>query len=162
MIRTALDDSRPLIDGFREECGIFGVFGTENASAIAALGLHALQHRGQEAAGIVSFDGNQFFAHRAQGRVGDSFGSGKVIGMLPGNAAIGHNRYSTSGTKTQLRDIQPIFAEIAQGGVAIAHNGNLTNARTLKRELVQRGCIFQSTMDTEVIVHLIATAGGPT
>ncbi len=149
-------------DGFREECGIFGVFGTENAAAITALGLHALQHRGQEAAGIVSFDGTQFFAHRAQGRVGDAFGSDKVIGMLPGNASIGHNRYSTSGAKTQLRDVQPIFAEVAHGGVAIAHNGNLTNARTLKRNLVQRGCIFQSTMDTEVIVHLVATASGPT
>ena len=148
MTRTARDDSGTPLDSFREECGIFGLFGTENASAITALGLHALQHRGQEAAGIVSFDGSQFFAHRAQGRVGDAFGSDKVISTLPGNAAIGHNRYSTSGTKTQLRDVQPIFAEVAQGGVAIAHNGNLTNARTLKRVLVQRGCIFQSTMDT--------------
>ncbi len=149
------------VDGFHDECGIFGVFGTENAAAITALGLHALQHRGQEAAGIVSYDGSQFFAHRAQGRVGDTFSSDKIIGMLPGNTAIGHNRYSTSGSKTQLRDVQPIFAEVAQGGVAIAHNGNLTNARTLRRELVQRGCIFQSTMDTEVIVHLVATATGP-
>ncbi len=162
MTGAASSPARAPLDGFREECGIFGVVGTDNASAVTALGLHALQHRGQEAAGIVSFDGRQFFAHRAQGRVGDAFGSDKVISTLPGRAAIGHNRYSTSGAKTQLRDIQPIFAEIAQGGVAIAHNGNLTNARTLKRELVQRGCIFQSTMDTEVIVHLIATASGPT
>ncbi len=158
---TGGDPAAPC-DRFREECGVFGVFGTENASAIAALGLHALQHRGQEAAGIVSLDGRQFLAHRALGRVGDAFGSDQVIGMLPGQAAIGHNRYSTSGAKTQLRDIQPIFAETERGGVAIAHNGNLTNARTLKRELVRRGCIFQSTMDTEVIVHLIATASGPT
>ncbi len=149
-------------DRFHEECGVFGIHGQDNSSALVALGLHALQHRGQEAAGIVSCDGAQFHAHRAPGLVGDTFGAGDVIDSLPGSSAIGHTRYSTSGSKMQIRDIQPIFAETAGGGVAFAHNGNITNAETLRRELVKRGCIFQSTMDTEVIVHLVATGQGRT
>jgi len=119
--------------------------------------LHALQHRGQESAGLVTFDGGQFHIHRALGLVGDNFGSEDVINGLPGSIAIGHVRYSTSGGTT-LRNVQPLFAEFEFGGLAIAHNGNLTNAYTTRRNLVQRGCIFQSTSDSEVIVHLIATS----
>lgn len=145
----------PASDKFNEECGVFGVFGASDAAALAALGLHALQHRGQEAAGIVSTDGEQFFSHRALGLVGDNFNSPDVMLRLKGAAAIGHNRYSTSG-EPMVRNIQPIFAELETGGVAIAHNGNLTNAAKLRKELISRGCIFQSTMDTEVITHLIA------
>ncbi|MDP6786122.1 MAG: amidophosphoribosyltransferase [Rhodospirillales bacterium] len=144
-------------DHFHEECGVFGIHGLPDAAAHTALGLHALQHRGQEAAGIVSFDGEQFHHHRALGLVGDSFGSEQVIGWLPGALAIGHNRYSTAGG-TILRNVQPLFAEFDFGGLAIAHNGNLTNAIGLRKTLVKRGCIFQSTMDTEVIIHLIATS----
>ncbi len=146
------DDDKP-----HEECGIFGVFGHPDAAALAALGLHALQHRGQEAAGIVTFDGAQFHSHRAPGHVGDSFGEEEVIRRLPGAAAIGHNRYSTEGD-TVMRNVQPLFADFESGGFAIGHNGNLTNARAIRRELVHRGCLFQSTTDTEVIVHLIATS----
>lgn len=142
-------------DRFHEECGVFGIYGHEEAAAHAALGLHALQHRGQEAAGVVSFDGHQFFTHRALGLVGDNFNSASVIEKLKGHAAIAHNRYSTSG-EPLLRNVQPLFAELSFGGLALAHNGNLTNAYTLRRELIQRGAIFQSTSDTEVIVHLIA------
>ncbi len=144
-------------DVFHEECGVFGVFGNDEASALAALGLHALQHRGQEAAGIVSFDGKQFYSHRALGLVGDNFNSASTINRLKGFAAIGHNRYSTTG-ETLLRNVQPLFAEFSFGGFSLAHNGNLTNAMTLKRELINRGSIFQSTSDTEVIIHLIATS----
>jgi amidophosphoribosyltransferase len=144
-------------EGPREECGIFGLFGHPDAAAHTALGLHALQHRGQEAAGIVSFDGSVFHTHRALGHVGDTFGAAAVMAPLVGSRAIGHVRYSTHG-ETVLRNVQPIFAELEGGGLAVAHNGNLTNALTLRRQLVSRGCIFQSTMDTEVIVHLIATS----
>ena len=139
----------------REECGVFGVFGHPDAAALTALGLHALQHRGQEAAGIVSFDGEQFHSHRALGLVGDNFGARDVIDRLPGTMAIGHNRYATTG-ETVLRNVQPLFAEFNFGGMAIAHNGNLTNALATRRNLVRRGCIFQSTMDTEIIIHLVA------
>ncbi len=139
----------------REECGIFGIHGHADSGAHTALGLHALQHRGQEAAGIVSRDGEQFHGHRSLGLVGDSFGSETVIKRLKGSAAIGHVRYSTSGG-TVLRNVQPLFAEVAFGGLAIAHNGNLTNALTVRERLVQRGCLFQSTTDTEVIIHLVA------
>jgi len=142
-------------DKLREECGVFGVFGQADAAALTALGLHALQHRGQEAAGIVTFDGNHFHSHRAMGHVGDNFGSEAVIQLLPGSAAVGHNRYSTTGA-TVPRNIQPLFAEFESGGFAIAHNGNLTNASQLRRRLISRGCLFQSTTDTEVIIHLIA------
>jgi amidophosphoribosyltransferase len=149
----------PFDDNLHEECGIFGIFGTTDADAAAhtALGLHALQHRGQEAAGIVSYDGEHFHNHRALGHVGDNFGSPDVISRLPGSMAIGHNRYSTTGG-TILRNVQPLFADFDFGGLAIAHNGNLTNAYTVRKALVDRGCIFQSTMDTEVIIHLIATS----
>ncbi len=148
-------------DRFREECGIFGIFGHSDAAAHTALGLHALQHRGQEAAGIVSYDNNQFFSHRALGLVGDNFNSAKVIEKLKGHAAIGHNRYSTTG-ETLLRNVQPLFAELHSGGFSLAHNGNLTNALTLRRELIGRGSIFQSTSDTEVIIHLVATSQATT
>ncbi|MCB1508283.1 MAG: amidophosphoribosyltransferase, partial [Hyphomicrobiaceae bacterium] len=144
-------------DHFRDECGVFGVFGHPNAAALAALGLHALQHRGQEAAGIVTFDGNQFFSERHIGLVGDAFTKQSVIDRLMGNRAIGHVRYSTAGG-TVLRNVQPLFAEFAGGGFAVAHNGNLTNARKLQRHLRERGSIFQSTSDTETILHLTATS----
>ena len=142
-------------DHLHEECGVFGVFGHADAAALAALGLHALQHRGQEAAGIVSFNGSHFHDHRAPGHVGDIFSSESVMQRLPGHVALGHNRYSTTG-ETSQRNIQPLFADFASGGFALAHNGNLTNAAILHRQLVNRGCLFQSTTDTEVIVHLIA------
>lgn len=147
----------PNDDKLHEECGVFGVFGHMDAGAIATLGLHALQHRGQEAAGIVAFDGQQFYSERHIGLVGDNFTKPSVIKRLSGNRAIGHNRYATTGG-AGLRNVQPLFAEFAGGGFAVAHNGNLTNAHTLKRELQLRGSIFQSTSDTEVIIHLIATS----
>ncbi|MHA1107792.1 MAG: amidophosphoribosyltransferase [Alphaproteobacteria bacterium] len=145
----------PEDDKLREECGVFGVFGHTDASALVALGLHALQHRGQEASGIVSFDGAHFHSHRAMGHVGDIFGDSNVIKRLPGESALGHNRYSTTG-ETAERNIQPLFADFESGGFAISHNGNLTNAGDIRHRLVKRGCLFQSTTDTEVIVHLIA------
>ncbi|MBK8906819.1 MAG: amidophosphoribosyltransferase [Rhodospirillales bacterium] len=144
-------------DHFHEECGVFGICNHPDAAAAAALGLHALQHRGQEAVGIVSFDGDHFHSHRALGLVGDNFGSKSVIRRLPGAAALGHVRYSTTGD-TVLRNVQPLFADLEFGGLAIAHNGNLTNAMRVRKELVRRGSIFQSTMDSETIVHLIATS----
>ena len=142
----------------REECGIFGIFGHAESSAHTALGLHALQHRGQEAAGIVTSDGSQFHSHRCLGLVGDNFSRADIIAHLKGSAAIGHVRYSTSG-ETIMRNVQPLFAEFDFGGLAIAHNGNLTNAYSLRKELVARGCIFQSTSDTEAIIHLMARSG---
>ncbi len=144
-------------DKLHEECGVFGILGADDAAAHTALGLHALQHRGQVSAGIVSFDGTQFHSHRSLGQVGDNFNSEEVIGKLKGSAAIGHNRYATTG-ETVLRNVQPLFAELEHGGIAIAHNGNLTNAVEVRRELVKRGCIFQSTLDSEVFIHLIATS----
>lgn len=144
-------------DKFHEECGVFGIYGHPDAAAHTALGLHALQHRGQEAAGIVAFDGKHFNAHRDLGQVGDIFSSSEVIAKLPGHAAIGHNRYATTG-ETALRNVQPLFADLSNGGFTLAHNGNLTNARDLRHGLVQKGAIFQSTTDTEVIIHLIATS----
>ena len=144
-----------LDDHFHEECGVFGIFGSADASAHTALGLHALQHRGQEAAGIVSFDGSQFYTHRALGLVGDNFNSADVINKLKGYVAVGHNRYSTSGD-TLLRNVQPLYGDFSFGGLAVAHNGNLTNAMTLRKQLIDIGCLFQSTSDTEVIIHLIA------
>jgi len=142
-------------DHLHEECGVFGIFGSSEASAHTALGLHALQHRGQEAAGIVSFDGEHFYTHRALGLVGDNFNSAAVIGKLKGHIAIGHNRYSTTGD-TLLRNVQPLYGDFSFGGLAMAHNGNLTNAMTLRKQLIDIGCLFQSTSDTEVIIHLIA------
>jgi amidophosphoribosyltransferase len=145
-------------DKLREECGIFGVSGTDGeASALVALGLHALQHRGQEAAGISSWDGHQFHTHRAMGHVAGNFDRDDVIRALPGTAACGHVRYSTTG-ETALRNVQPLYADLASGGFAIAHNGNISNAMRLRRELVRRGSIFQSTSDTETIIHLVATS----
>ncbi|MBN8964192.1 MAG: amidophosphoribosyltransferase [Rhizobiales bacterium] len=142
-------------DRLREECGVFGIFGHPDAAAITALGLHALQHRGQEAAGIVSFDGKRFHSERRMGLVGDNFSRREVIDRLPGNAAVGHVRYSTTG-ETVLRNVQPLFAELDGGGFAIGHNGNLTNGLTLRRQLVREGAMMQSTTDTEVILHLVA------
>jgi len=145
-----LEDDKP-----HEECGVFGVWNVPDAAAVTALGLHALQHRGQESTGIVSHDGAKFHSHRAMGLVGDNFGNARVIESLPGNNAIGHNRYATTGN-TVLRNVQPLYADFEFGGFAVAHNGNLTNAHVLRRSLVRRGCLFQSTTDSEVFVHLIA------
>jgi amidophosphoribosyltransferase len=142
-------------DRLREECGVFGIFGHPDAATITALGLHALQHRGQEAAGIVTFDGKRFHSERRMGLVGDTFSRREVIERLPGNMAVGHVRYSTTGG-TILRNVQPLFAELNAGGFAIAHNGNLTNGLTLRRDLVRDGAMMQSTSDTEVILHLVA------
>jgi amidophosphoribosyltransferase len=144
-------------DHLREECGVFGIFGHAEAAALAVLGLHALQHRGQEAAGIVAFDGRHFNAHRELGLVADHFSAESVVSRLGGHAAIGHTRYATTG-ETILRNVQPLFADLEFGGFAIGHNGNLTNAYALRRELVRRGSLFQSTTDTEVITHLMATS----
>jgi amidophosphoribosyltransferase len=142
-------------DKLHEECGVFGVWNVVDAAAVTALGLHALQHRGQEATGIVSYDGRRFHSQRGLGLVGDNFGDARVIASLPGPNAIGHNRYATTG-ETILRNVQPLYADFEFGGFAVAHNGNLTNAQVLKRALVRRGCLFQSTTDSEVFVHLIA------
>ncbi|HVL73064.1 MAG TPA: amidophosphoribosyltransferase [Beijerinckiaceae bacterium] len=147
-------------DTLREECGVFGIFGHPDAAAITALGLHALQHRGQEAAGIVSYDGRVFHLERKLGLVGDSFSDRATIERLEGRQAIGHVRYSTTGA-TILRNVQPLFAELDGGGFALAHNGNLTNGLTLRRTLVREGAIFQSTTDTEAVVHLVARSRKP-
>ncbi len=169
--------SDELDDHFHDECGVFGVRGATDAAALTALGLHALQHRGQEACGIVAWDETvkaraqstapediedpvgvakgTFSAHRGMGLVSDNFGTQSVIDQLPGSCAIGHNRYATCGA-SMLRNVQPIFADLAFGGFAIAHNGNLTNAYKLRERLVGQGSIFQSTSDTETIVHLVA------
>ena len=142
-------------DTLREECGVFGIYGHPDAAAITALGLHALQHRGQEAAGIVAFNGHVFHLERRLGLVGDSFSDRATIERLEGFSSIGHVRYSTTG-ETVLRNVQPLFAELDGGGFAVAHNGNLTNGLTLRRNLIRDGAICQSTTDTEVIVHLVA------
>ena len=147
----------PEADKLHEECGVFGIWGADKAAVHVALGLHALQHRGQEASGIVSYDGKHFHSHRAMGHVAGNFDRDEVINALAGSAAIGHNRYSTTG-ENGLRNVQPLFAELSTGGFAVAHNGNLSNAMALRDRLVQRGSIFQSTSDTEVIIHLVATS----
>src|SRR6266849_306251 len=152
-----LTTGRADADHFHEECGVFGIYGHPDSAALTALGLHALQHRGQEAAGIVAYDGGQFNAHRGLGQVSDNFSSKEVIGRLRGNTAIGHVRYATTG-EVAMRNVQPLFADFEFGGLAICHNGNLTNSYQLRRQLVRRGSLFQSTSDTEVIVHLIATS----
>ena len=144
------DDDSP-----RLECGVFGVFNVAEASGLTALGLHALQHRGQEACGIASFDGQRFHTERHMGYVGDAFGGGDLNHRLPGDCAIGHTRYSTAGGSF-LRNVQPMFADLQAGGIALAHNGNLTNFHTLRDQLVSEGAIFQSTSDSEAILHLIA------
>lgn len=142
-------------DKLNEECGIFGIIGNESAAAMTALGLHALQHRGQEAAGIVSFDGEHFHAKHALGQVSVNFASEGIISQLMGTSAIGHVRYATTG-ETSLRNVQPLFADFEFGGFGVAHNGNLTNAYALRKKLVKQGCIFHATTDTEVIIHLLA------
>jgi amidophosphoribosyltransferase len=148
-------------DKLHEECGIFGIWGKPEASAFVALGLHALQHRGQEAAGIASYDGERFHMERREGLVGDQFSAGGPIDKLKGPHAIGHVRYSTTGGSLN-RNIQPFFADVASGGIALAHNGNLTNAHALRKRLVRNGSVFYSTSDTECIVHLVATStAGP-
>ena len=158
MSEQALPTTNPFDDDkLHEECGIFGIFGHADAAALTALGLHALQHRGQESVGVVSFDGRQFHQHKALGLVGDNLNSGEVIARLPGAMAIGHVRYATQGA-TVLRNVQPLFAHLQEGGFALGHNGNLTNAVALRERLKRRGSLFQSTTDTEVIVHLIATS----
>ena len=157
LVQTAGAEFDPDADRLREECGVFGIFGHPDAAAITALGLHALQHRGQEAAGIVSFDGKRFHSERRLGLVGDAFARREVIDRLPGTAAIGHVRYSTTG-ETVLRNVQPLFAELEGGGFAIGHNGNLTNGIALRKNLVHEGAMMQSTTDTEVILHLVARA----
>lgn len=154
-MQCRLDDDR-----LQEECGVFGVLGHPDAAALTALGMHALQHRGQEAAGLVSFDGKHFHSERRMGLVGDHFSKASVIEHLSGIAAIGHVRYSTTG-ETILRNVQPLFADLHGGGFAVCHNGNLTNALTLRRQLIRDGAICQSTSDTEVILHLVARAPQP-
>ncbi|NJC06038.1 amidophosphoribosyltransferase [Sphingomonas kaistensis] len=144
-------------DKLREECGVFGVWNADVAASFVALGLHALQHRGQEAAGITSLDGAGFHSHRAQGHVAGNFDRDDIIRSLPGRTALGHVRYSTTGSSA-MRNVQPLFAELADGGFAVAHNGNISNAMKLRRTLNRRGSIFQSTSDTEVIIHLVATS----
>ena len=139
----------------KEECGVFGVSNAKDASALTALGLHALQHRGQEGCGIVTFDGEKYYSEKRFGLVGDNFNKKKVLKNLKGNYSIGHNRYSTTGENT-LRNIQPFFADTNAGGIGVAHNGNLTNSIALRKKLVEDGAIFYSTSDTETIVHLIA------
>ncbi len=148
-------------DKLREECGVFGVINGAEAAATCALGLHALQHRGQEAVGITSFDGAEFYTRRGLGHVAENFATGESIAELPGHMAAGHVRYSTTGG-AGLRNVQPLYADLASGGFAVAHNGNISNSRKLRQELVEKGAIFQSTSDTEVIIHLVATSRYPT
>ena len=143
------------MDRLKEECGVFGIFNNKDAAAFTALGLHALQHRGQESCGIVTFDGKKFYSEKRIGLVGDNFTKGNVLEKLPGTNAIGHNRYSTSGSNL-IKNVQPFFADLHTGGISIAHNGNLSNSLYLRRELVKNGSIFQTTSDTETIVQLIA------
>jgi len=144
-----------LDDKLHEECGVFGIFGSPDASTLTTLGLHSLQHRGQEGAGIVTFDGDKFNGVRRPGLVGDNFNKPEIISRLPGRNAIGHVRYSTTGDSI-LKNIQPLFADLAVGGFACAHNGNLTNASMLRKNLVADGSIFQTTSDTETILQLVA------
>jgi amidophosphoribosyltransferase len=154
---TAPDQSadREEIDKPREECGVFGVLGSDEASVLTALGLHGLQHRGQEGCGIVTFDGERFHTERHLGLVGENFSGPDLPRRLPGWAAIGHTRYATQGGAI-LRNVQPLFADLALGGFAVAHNGNLTNSRALREQLVEDGAIFQSTSDTECVLQLLA------
>ena len=156
---ATVDHFDPADDKIREECGIFGIFGLENAASLTALGLHALQHRGQEACGIASYDGEKFHTERHLGLVGDNFTGDDPSKRLPGFMSIGHVRYSTAG-QTILRNVQPLFSMLHTGGFAIAHNGHLTNAFTIREQLVEAGALFQSTSDTEVLIHLVARAKG--
>jgi amidophosphoribosyltransferase len=165
MPMTPINVTHPFLDAdgdkLREECGIFGAIKASDAAAATALGLHALQHRGQEAAGIVSFDGSEFYVRRGLGHVAQNFSSSGAIAELPGHMAAGHVRYSTTGG-AGLRNVQPLYADLASGGFAVAHNGNISNAMMLRADLVGKGSIFQSTSDTEVIIHLVATSRYPT
>lgn len=142
-------------DTLHEECGVFGILGHEDAAALTALGLHALQHRGQEAAGIVTYDGDQFRSERHLGLVGDSFSKPEIMEQLSGSYAVGHVRYSTTGAPV-IRNVQPLFAELDGGGIAVCHNGNFTNAMKLRRQLIKDGAICQSTSDSEVVLQLVA------
>ena len=142
-----------------DECAVFGVYNNNNASELTALGLHALQHRGQDATGIVTYKNNNFFAHRGIGQVSEVFSDPKIIEKLKGDHSIGHNRYGTTG-ESALKNVQPLFSELKTGGVAIAHNGNLTNTNFLKEKLIDQGSIFHSTSDTEVILHLMSSKKG--
>jgi len=143
------------MNSLKEECGVFGIFNNKDAAALTALGLHALQHRGQEGCGVVTFDGKKFHAEKRIGLVGDNFTKDEVLKNLPGNYSIGHNRYSTAGNNL-IKNVQPFFADLYDGGISISHNGNLCNARKLRKELVKSGSIFQTTSDTEVVIQLIA------
>ena len=143
----------------KDECGVFGVFNHQKAASLTALGLHALQHRGQDSAGIVTSNKSKFFAHRGMGQVSEVFSDKSILSKLEGNISIGHNRYGTTG-ESALKNVQPLFSEINIGGLAIAHNGNLTNTNYLKEKLIKNGAIFQSTSDTEVLLHLISTFKG--
>ena len=144
-------------DKFHDECGVFAVFGHEDAAALTALGLHALQHRGQEACGIVSYHDDNFYAKRALGLVDATFSQKSVIEQLQGSLAIGHNRYATTG-ETHIRNVQPLYGDLSFGGLAVAHNGNITNAHALRQDMVTKGALFQSTSDTETIIHLTAVS----
>ena len=143
----------------KDECGIFGISNDINAANLTALGLHALQHRGQDSTGIVTSDKINFFAHRGMGQVSEVFSNSKLLETLKGSISIGHNRYGTTG-ESALKNVQPLFSELNIGGIAIAHNGNLTNTNQLKEKLIRSGSIFQSTSDTEVILHLLSTSSG--
>lgn len=151
------NDDRFDLDGdtLHEECGVFGILGHSDAAALTALGLHTLQHRGQEAAGIISFNGRQFYAEKRMGLIGDHYTDPTLLAKLPGAMAMGHTRYSTAG-EVALRNVQPLFAELSDGGIAIAHNGNFTNGLPLRRQIIATGAICQSTSDTEVVLHLVA------
>ena len=143
----------------KDECAVFGIYNHKDAAKLTMLGLHALQHRGQDATGIVTSDYKNFFAYRGMGHVSDVFSDTRIVGKLKGEISIGHNRYGTTG-ESALKNVQPLFSELNFGGIAIAHNGNLTNTQKLKSQLIDSGAIFQSTSDTEVILHLLSTSKG--
>ena len=153
-MKIIFSDKKP-----RDECAIFGVSGNSQAAQLVALGLHALQHRGQDSTGVVTTDNINFFAHRGMGQVSEVFSDKKVFSHLKGELSIGHNRYGTTG-ESALKNVQPLFSELNIGGIAIAHNGNLTNTNFLREEFIKDGAIFQSTSDTEVILHLISRSKG--
>jgi amidophosphoribosyltransferase len=155
-----LQDLKKDFDRFRDECGLFGIFNNPNAAFKTYLGLYALQHRGEESTGIVSSDGKQMYVHKGMGLVGDVFNSA-TFEHLPGKHAIGHVRYSTTGSSS-LKNAQPLMVEYSRGQIAIAHNGNLTNGQYLHDELQARGAIFQTTSDTEIVIHLLASQRGAT
>ena len=159
-LEVVLDEEESNLDVFHEECGVFGVYGHPEAANLAYLGLYALQHRGQESAGIVSSNGKALISHRGMGHVADIF-NGDIIAKLEGTSAIGHNRYSTTGSTT-IKNCQPLVVEYARGGIAVAHNGNLVNFAELRERLESNGSIFQSSSDSEVIIHLVAASHAPT